>query len=358
MALQTALNDLPGADEIRSRPCSSCYLCGAPGELLYEGLKDRLHGAPGTWNLKRCPDTGCGLIWVDPMPIEEDLHRAYRTYFTHVSAAESLAYRFRQRVKRGYAGLAYGYSQQVALVDCLLALPLAFLHSLREQAVASGLMYLRGERPGRLLEIGCGSGTFLAGMRLLGWQVEGIDTDPQAIKIARNNYSLDVRQGKLEEQKYSGSNFDAIVMSHVLEHLHDPLALLSECRRILVPGGTLVITTPNVQSQGHRRFRSAWVHLDPPRHLHLFSRTALGNIVTRSGLKPVKLRSTIRLARDVWILSDYIRRDGVTQMDRKGNWRMKLHAAAFRAREALSLLFDRAAGEELLLIASNNDNGA
>jgi hypothetical protein len=192
---QPVLFDPQSSDHIRSRPCRSCYLCGAPGELLYEGLKDRLHGAPGTWTLKRCPDLGCGVIWLDPMPVQEDLNIAYTTYYTHVPAPDSLAYRFRQRVKRGYAGLAYGYAQRVSLLDRFLALPVAFLPSLREQAVASGLMYLRGERTGRLLEIGCGSGTYLVGMRQLGWQVEGINTDPKAIEIARNNYSLDAQQG-------------------------------------------------------------------------------------------------------------------------------------------------------------------
>ncbi|MGA8555982.1 MAG: class I SAM-dependent methyltransferase [Candidatus Acidiferrales bacterium] len=291
------------------------------------------------------------------MPIQEDLHSAYTTYYTHVPAPDSLAYRFRQRVKRGYAGLAYGYVQRVSLLDRFLALPMVFLPSIREQAVASGLMYLRGERTGRLLEIGCGSGAYLVGMRQLGWQVEGIDTDPKAIEIARNNYALDVQQGALEELNYPSSKFDAVVMCHVLEHVHDPRTLLSECCRILVPGGTLVITTPNIRSLGHRGFRSAWVPLDPPRHLHLFSLPALRNVVTCSGLKPVTLRSTTRYARGVWILSEYIRRDGMTRMDRKGNWRMKLRAAVFRSLEALSLLFDEVAGEELLLIASKSGNG-
>ena len=169
--------------------------------------------------------------------------------------------------------------------DCSRYL-LVFLPSLREQAVAAGLMYLRGERIGRLLEIGSGSGVFLNGMQLLGWQVEGIDVDPEAVAIARNKYSIEVRNGSLTEQKYPSGTFDAVVMSHVIEHVPDPRALLSECRRVLAPGGTLVITTPNVRSLGHRRFQSAWVCLDPPRHLNIFSLNSLGTMVTDSGLSP------------------------------------------------------------------------
>ncbi|HKV63631.1 MAG TPA: class I SAM-dependent methyltransferase [Candidatus Acidoferrum sp.] len=356
MAFAPAVFNNPYSEhQIESRACPTCYVCGALGEPLYDGLKERLYGASGTWNLKRCPSSDCDLVWLDPMPNEEELHRAYTTYYTHAPIPDSLAYRFRQRVKRGYAGLAYGYRQGVSLLDRLLALPLVFLPSLREQAAANGLMYLRGEHTGRLLEIGCGSGAFLAGMQQLGWQVEGIDTDPQAIEIASRNYSLRVRKGSLWEHRYPTASFDAVVMCHVFEHLPDPRALLSECRRILAPGGTLVITTPNIQSLGHRKFQSSWIHLDPPRHLHIFSLDSLRSIVTDSGLVPKTLRSTARWAHGAWTLSSYIRRDGVTQMGRKGNWRMKLRSVLFRSMESFALHLDKAAGEELLLIAKKSE---
>lgn len=216
-------------------------------------------------------------------------------------------------------------------------------------------MYLRGEQTGKLLEIGCGSGTFLAGMQQLGWQVEGIDIDAQAVAIARNKYSVAVRKGSLTEQKYPTGTFDAVVMCHVIEHVPDPRTLLSECRRILAPGGNLVITTPNSQSLGHRRFQSAWVCLDPPRHLHIFSLNSLRTIVTDSGLIPKTLCSTTRWAQGVWTLSSYIRRDGATQMGRKGNWHMKLRSALFRSMQSFALHLDKVAGEELLLIAKKSE---
>jgi 2-polyprenyl-3-methyl-5-hydroxy-6-metoxy-1,4-benzoquinol methylase len=205
------------------------------------------------------------------------------------------------------------------------------------------------------LEIGCGSGAFLDGMQQLGWQVEGIDTDPQAIEIARSNYSLNLRKGSLSEQRFPNATFDAVVMCHVFEHVPDPRALLSECRRILAPGGTLVITTPNILSLGHRRFQSAWVHLDPPRHLHIFSLDSLRSIVADSGLIPKTLRSTTRWAQGVCTLSSYIRRDGVTQMGRGGNWHIKLRSVLFRSMESFALHLDKAAGEELLLIAKKSE---
>ena len=64
---------------IRSNPKTHCTLCRGEGKCLYSNLTDRLFGAPGEWNLKRCTNPGCGLVWLDPMPIEEDIGKAYQT---------------------------------------------------------------------------------------------------------------------------------------------------------------------------------------------------------------------------------------------------------------------------------------
>src|SRR5688500_8488320 len=76
----------------RSRP--SCLLCGTPGARIYTGLNDRLYNAPGEWSLSKCTNAACELVWLDPMPVPEDLPLAYRTYYTHgdvSSACSALA---------------------------------------------------------------------------------------------------------------------------------------------------------------------------------------------------------------------------------------------------------------------------
>src|SRR6185369_11326195 len=70
---------------IRTVPRPECLLCGSKGELLYRSLPDRLFGAPGTSDFKRCPNPDCGLLWLDPKPLAEDLHLAYKQYFTHAN---------------------------------------------------------------------------------------------------------------------------------------------------------------------------------------------------------------------------------------------------------------------------------
>jgi hypothetical protein len=78
-----ALNERGDAAYIRSEPCPECDICGASGNLLYDGLNDQLFGAPGKWNLKRCSNADCGLLRLDPMPLQSDIGLAYNSYYTH-----------------------------------------------------------------------------------------------------------------------------------------------------------------------------------------------------------------------------------------------------------------------------------
>src|SRR5689334_15196819 len=84
--------------EIRVRPQPECYVCRTPGQRQYSGLQDRINHAPGVWNISRCPNPDCGLLWLDPMPLEEDIGKAYITYFTHGSAQPVVGEELRQYV--------------------------------------------------------------------------------------------------------------------------------------------------------------------------------------------------------------------------------------------------------------------
>src|SRR5437764_4688364 len=99
-------------DEIRARASPVCGLCGSRGELIYSGLSDRLFGAPGTWTLKQCPRPECALAWMDPMPLEQDIGKAYFGYHTHEDSPaprDSWPRRYYNLVKQGYVARKYGY---------------------------------------------------------------------------------------------------------------------------------------------------------------------------------------------------------------------------------------------------------
>lgn len=242
---------------------------------------------------------------------------AYREYFTHAVTHGSTGTWLRRAkafVKDGYLAREYGYGKgSTAKWKQSLGMMIKLHPGLRAELDFS-VMYLPCRPNGRLLDVGCGGGQALQRLADLGWQVEGVDFDPEAVEIAQKN-SLDVRLGSLEPQAYAPDSFDAVTVSHVIEHVHDPLSLLCECRRILKPGGHLVVATPNSGSWGHRTFGANWMHLDPPRHLYIFNEQSLRWFAAKAGFKQIRLWTTIRDADGVFVGSRAIARTGRHRME-------------------------------------------
>ena len=142
------------SNSIRTEAHPHCLLCGTHGVPLYEHLRDRLFGAPGEWTLVRCGNASCGLVWLDPMPLEEDIGRAYDSYYTHANsqAGQSLASRLLFR-----------------------------LLGLEQERQRLEHYFLDDLPPGRLLEVGFGDGKRLERFKAIGWEVEGQEMDPVAI---------------------------------------------------------------------------------------------------------------------------------------------------------------------------------
>ncbi len=207
-------------------------------------------------------------MWLDPIPVEEDLIHAYSQYYTHKSYNRS-------------RGLVFGlYRSFFYMLDAVVV----FLGGQSSRRRSLTRMYLQDAAPGRLLDIGAGSGRFLHEMNMLGWKVEGLEVDVRAAEVAREQYGVCVHACGLREMKFASDSFDAITLNHVLEHLPDPVAVLAECARLLKRGGRLVCVTPNADSWGHKRFGKNWRGLEPPRHLHIFNLRNLEACASRAGL--------------------------------------------------------------------------
>lgn len=325
---------------MRASPRPRCCVCGSPGAPLYRDLSDSMFSAAGSWSISRCADPGCGLLWLDPMPLAEDLPAAYETYYTHGEPAKTGVYR---------AGkLLYN-----ALADCVLwtaGIPLD-----RRRAE---LMFLGGSRPGTLLDVGCGDGTFLARMRDRGWSVTGLDFDPVAARTARERHGLEVHVGTIE-QAFSGRRalYDVITASHVIEHVPEPAAFLAQCRALLRPGGRLVLKTPNARSYGARRYGAAWRGLEPPRHLHIFTAPSLTSCARKAGFAVSSCFTSAAGADGILVASRFIarrnsfREDGFSVAE-KVEIRLVRPLLALRAKFAW--LRDRGSGEELCAVFVNN----
>mgnify|MGYP000913089788 CR=1 FL=1 len=299
-------------NKIHAKNCPCCYICNHQGHNLYHGLTDRLFSAPGEWNLKKCSNPGCGLVWLDPKPLPEEVGKAYKNYYTHHDTgdhANTLPRRLYKAAKEGYLAQRYGYyGDSVDIYKRLLGL-LLYFHPGRRESMDFSVMYLPSQPNGLMLDIGCGSGHKLRFLQDLGWNTEGLDFDPVAVDKAKAK-GLKVRLGNLASQNYPENCFDVITMSHLIEHVYDPLELLRECRRILKPGGRLVMITPNSESWGHKILKNSWLALDPPRHLYIFSLASLQLLAGKAGFEKYKISTTIREANGLFAASKIIQRTG------------------------------------------------
>jgi SAM-dependent methyltransferase len=145
--------------------------------------------------------------------------------------------------------------------------------------------------PGRLLDVGCATGNFMVAMRDRGWQVAGIELNPQAADYGRRTLGLEIETGKLEDIPLLENDFDVVTMWDVFEHVLDPKQTLVIVRRILRPGGLFVAATPNPASLEARLFGDAWAGWDRPRHLYLYSPTVLRRYLHEAGFEEVHIKS-------------------------------------------------------------------
>lgn len=143
--------------------------------------------------------------------------------------------------------------------------------------------------PGTILDVGCGSGFFLAHMWSRGWRVRGIDMAREHVAFARNVLGLpDVSADVWPPERGDFRDFDAVGMIHLIEHLADPIRALAAARDALRKGGSLLLETPNVDSWPARLFGSRWVTLDAPRHLILFNPKSLSSCLRRAGFEVIR----------------------------------------------------------------------
>ncbi len=262
-------------ETILTADCPACPACGAAGEVALDAVQDHFFGAPGQWRLRRCDH--CASLWLDPAPLASELGKAYRAYHTHLGSA-------------GAKKPGLGVRWQGKWLDWQLGRREDYRALMAEQPLRR-LMYLHDQPPGRLLDVGCGGGRYLRRMKARGWQVEGIDFDPQAAARVQRKYGITIHVGDLREVSLQPASLDAIVMSHAIEHVIDPVSLLQRCRQLLKPGGLLSIVTPNARGAACRHYGRYWRGLEVPRHVQVFSLQGLRACLMRAGFEVSASRS-------------------------------------------------------------------
>jgi 2-polyprenyl-3-methyl-5-hydroxy-6-metoxy-1,4-benzoquinol methylase len=269
------------------------HICVACGGIHFEDAVvayDRFAARPEDYVYQRC--RVCSLLVRWPMPEADEIPGLYPAdYPPHRSGRPERvrsgrrARRFRDRIVNRHL-YSTDRSRGSRSARALLA---PFAPMLRR-----GVQLPRGGN--RLLDVGCGTGELMARHRELGWEVRGVE--PSEIGAAACRAAgLSVLQEPLLEADLPEASFDVVVLNHVIEHLLQPLETLVRARCLLAPGGLLEIVTPNVRGMGFRLYGSCWYSLDAPRHIHLFSASALARLGRKAGLvvDRVSTRSSARV---------------------------------------------------------------
>ena len=154
----------------------------------------------------------------------------------------------------------------------------------QERTADRGIDRIEAETaPGRMLDVGCWTGSFLAAAQRRGWEVEGIEPSTWAAGRARER-GVTVHEGELADAGLAPGSFDAIVSCDVLEHLADPDAAVGRFAELLAPGGVLYLTVPDAGSRLARLMGRRWWAV-VPMHLQYFSRGSMRVLLARHGFE-------------------------------------------------------------------------
>jgi SAM-dependent methyltransferase len=138
----------------------------------------------------------------------------------------------------------------------------------------------------RLLDVGAGTGLLCLAARDQGLDPVGVEPSGWAVEIARARHGVEVLQGTFPHPALAGREFDIITLIDVIEHVTDPLGLLSRIREALRPGGIAAITTPDSRSLAAGMMGRKWWHYRVA-HVCFFSRSNMTEALRRAGLELV-----------------------------------------------------------------------
>ena len=142
----------------------------------------------------------------------------------------------------------------------------------------------------KILDIGCGTGDFLAMAQKYNWTIAGVEPDAEAREIAAEKTASEIHTNDWLSE-IPDHSFDAITMWHVLEHVPNLVEQIATLKRIVKPNGSIFIAVPNYKSHDASHYKEFWAAFDVPRHLWHFSQKSIKEIFLREHMKVVKVLS-------------------------------------------------------------------
>jgi SAM-dependent methyltransferase len=225
-----------------------CPICRAEGVPRYSH-RDLFCGLEGEFGQRYCP--ACGVFFLSPRVREESIGRYYPQEYGPYQPPGN--------------GLLDRVGRTVGLTD--------WRRRVVERFVSGG----------KLLDVGCGSGTFLGTLQEDRWERLAFDIAPHREFPFRARYL----SGKFDRDSLPLENVDAITMWHVFEHLYDPQHALNHALRILGPRGYVFLAIPDLRCLERPAFGRFWTGWDPPRHIATYSRRGMAELLERAGFELV-----------------------------------------------------------------------
>jgi SAM-dependent methyltransferase len=230
-----AVSLVTGDPPVTTSACIACHATSARRLYSIEGVSEEL---------VECENCGLGSLY--PMPTAERIRSFYPAEY---------------------------YGEPTAKFEPLVEFGVRLGAKMRVESLV-------GDLPARskVLDIGCGRGVMLRALLDLGHEAHGVEIAPEAASGADSLAQIRIAP-ELAKANYKENTFDAVIMWHVLEHLPHPEQTLAEIRRILRPGGRLILAVPNFGSLQSQRTGHDWFHLDLPRHLYHFTPETLQRLL-------------------------------------------------------------------------------
>ena len=259
-----------------------CNLCGSSEYALIFKAKDLNYCTTDEeFNVVKCKK--CSLVYLNPQPliIERYYPETYMPYKEVIGAGID----FKPYVRRALK-IFYGYPATVKTsVNKLQNLHGLIGLNLKDKFFFYKVPYARHKK---ILDVGCGNGSYLLSLKKLGWDAEtqlyGIDFPNEALTHLKEHEHINIIGGNFFDAALPENFFDVVAVRHVLEHLPDPASALKKAFALLKPDGIILINVPNFKSfEAMVFFREKWRHIDDPRHLYHFSPKTLKKLLGNTG---------------------------------------------------------------------------
>ena len=286
--------------------------------LFFDVIDNTFFTAAGRWTLFKC--SSCGTSYLNPRPTSDSIVKAYEAYYTHKdgegqrdSAKLSLLRRLRRMFANGYVNQRFGTTRFPAIKIHSWVANLLPTKSVMDSQFRYLPKPIQGQR---LLDIGCGNGDFLINAKEMGWKASGLEPDTTAVEVARGR-GFDVFDGTIDALADRFNYYDAITISHVIEHVYQPRDFLRTVNQILKNNGVIYIDTPNIQSYGAKIFGKYWRGIESPRHLTLFNPSSLKNLLLSCGFHDIVFLRRTDVQRGMYLSSKKISELGLPIQTKK-----------------------------------------